>query len=193
MNELIFRGKDRLSPDWADLALLLMIVTVELVAGRGKFDLGLGPMILLVGGTVALVAGSRLVALRSWVRVGADGVTICRGLGRGRTYPWEQIAWLDVAEFRGRGGTVTRVARIHTTEGRRRWLSTLTNSDLSTSESFDSDVRRVADWWKHSTRADRRVQPEKRLRDRITPMRAGVLGAVVMAAVLAVVAALPDR
>ncbi|MFJ9447339.1 PH domain-containing protein [Kitasatospora sp. NPDC101235] len=183
MNELIFRGKDRFSPDLADLALLLMVITAEVLAGRMKFHFGPGLMILLVGGTVLLVAGSRLIAMRYLVRVNADGVTVSWGLGRGRTYSWQQISWIDVSEIQGRG-TTTRVARIHTTDGRRHWLSTLVTSGFNPSEDFDADFRRVVDWWKHSTSPSRRVRPEKQFRDKITPTKIGVVGTVVFAVIL---------
>ncbi|MFE6052631.1 hypothetical protein ACFQ6N_17895 [Kitasatospora sp. NPDC056446] len=183
MNELIFRGKDRFRPDWTDLGPVLIVVTGELVAGHLKFHLGLGPMVLLVGGTVALAAASRLLSMRYWSRIGTDGVTVSWGFGRGRTYSWQQISWIDVSEFQGRGAP-TRVARIHTTDGRRHWISTLMTSDLHPSEDFDADFRQVVDWWKHSTGPSLRVQPEKQLRDRLSPVRLAVLGTVVLAVVL---------
>lgn len=183
VKELIFRGKDRFRPDWSDLGPVLIVVTVELVAGHLKFHLGLGPMVLLVGGTVVLAAASRLLSMRYWSRVGTDGVTICWGFGRGRTYSWQQISWIDVSEIQGRGAP-TRVARIHTTDGRRHWMSTVMASDLHPSEDFDADFRRVVDWWKHSTSPSLRVLPEKKFRDRLTPVRTAVLCTVVLAVVL---------
>ncbi|MFJ7274211.1 hypothetical protein [Kitasatospora sp. NPDC098663] len=54
MKERIFRGKDGFRPHWSDLGPVLIIATLELVAGHLKFHLGLGPMVLLVGGTVVL-------------------------------------------------------------------------------------------------------------------------------------------
>ncbi|MFG2918264.1 hypothetical protein ACGF0D_35930 [Kitasatospora sp. NPDC048298] len=163
-----------------------MVVTAELLADRMKFHFGPGPMILVVGGTVLLVAASRLIVMRYLVRVDADGVTISWGLGRGRTYSWQEISWIDASEIQGRG-TTTRVARIHTTDGRRHWLSTLVTSGFNPLEDFDGDFRRVVGRWKHSTSASRRVRPEKQFRDRITPTKFAVVGTVVFAVVLFVV------
>ncbi|MEV7599249.1 PH domain-containing protein [Kitasatospora sp. NPDC089797] len=189
MNELIFRGKDRFIPDAGDIALLLMLIAVEVLAGQLKFHWGAGTTALLVGATLLPIVVARVIALRSWVRVDADGITVNRGLGRGRTYPWQQISWVDVSEIPGRT-TTTRVARIHTTDGRRHWLSTLVTSDHHPAESFDADVRRVVDRWKQSTEPDRRIRPGKQFRDRITPMKIGFAAAAVLGIVLGVLAAL---
>ncbi|MFJ4185158.1 PH domain-containing protein [Kitasatospora sp. NPDC089509] len=183
MNELIFRGKDRLSPDAGDIAVLLMLVTAEFLVGRLKFHWGPGPIVLLVGGTVLLFAAGRLVGMRYWVRVDAEGITVNWGLGRGRTYSWQQISWIDVAEISGRGRT-TRVARIHTTDGRRHWLSALVASGFEPSDDFDAEVRQVIDRWRHCTEPSRRVRPEKRFQDRITPLWIGMAGTAVLAVVL---------
>lgn len=66
----------------------------------------------------AVLGLTTLLAVRSWTRVRADGVSIYWGIGRSRTYPWREIRWIDVREIEsGLGSSVT--ARITLAEAHR--------------------------------------------------------------------------
>ncbi|MFF2545208.1 PH domain-containing protein [Kitasatospora sp. NPDC058063] len=181
MNELIFRGKDKFRPSWTDFALLAIVVAAQVLIGYKR--LGLTPMLLLVAGTLLLAVPGRASARRCWSRVDAEGITVCWGFGRGRTYSWQEIRWIDVRETTG-FGTGTRAARLHTVDGRRRSLPALQSSTFYPSSDFDVDFRRVVNWWKHSTDPSRRVPPQHQARDRMTPRTIGVLGTVVLGLVV---------
>ncbi|MFE4362244.1 PH domain-containing protein [Kitasatospora sp. NPDC001261] len=185
MNELIFRGKDKFRPSWSDFGLLAVILAAQLVIGYER--LGLVPTLLIVAGTLVIAVPSRFATMRCWSRVGADGITLCWGLGRGRTYSWQQIAWIDVRETKGFGMSEgTRAARIHTVDGRRRSLPALQSSTFYPSADFDTDFRRVVNWWELSTEPGERVRPGAQVRDRLTPVKVGLLASVVLGAVILV-------
>ncbi|MFJ6617807.1 hypothetical protein ACIQOW_09590 [Kitasatospora sp. NPDC091335] len=180
MNELIFRGKDMFRPSWSNLAPLILLVVTQLVLGYLK--LGAVATILLVAGTLALVIPGFAISLRSWSRVGADGITICWGLGRGRTYSWQEIRWIDVRETKG-NGTSSSAARFHATDGRRRSLPGLQTSTYYPLSDFEVNFQRVVNWWEYSTDPTQRVRPEKQFRDRLTPTVIAVLATIVISAV----------
>ena len=104
VKELVFRGKDRYrSYTWMPLWVL----------GFGLVVAGI-PAVFRVGNTVGLcwVFGlgtavssvANFIVFRSWTRVGSAGITICRGIGRrGRTYPWQEIRWVDIRETKQQG------------------------------------------------------------------------------------------
>ncbi|WP_406202324.1 hypothetical protein OH807_23850 [Kitasatospora sp. NBC_01560] len=187
MNELIFRAKDRYRPSWSHLVAILVVFGAQGALAAVK----LGPTggAWLIGGTIALMAPLGVIAFRSWSSVGPAGITICWGLGRGRTYPWHEVRWIDVREVESQAGD-SRAARMFLTTGRRRALPGLQHSDMYPDPDFDVDFRRVVNWWELSTDASLRVPPEKGLRDRITPTVFAVLATILIAVVAGVVVVL---
>ncbi len=185
VDELIFRGRDRYRPSWSHLVILLLVLAVQgFAAGRG---LGLEGFLWLAGGTLALSGLGLWVTLRSWSGVGPEGITICWGFGRGRTYPWDRIRWIDVRTVTSQGSTTEQV-RVFVAGGRRRALPGLLRSDLYPSPDFDEQYYRVRNWWELSTEPSARVEPGRRPRDRIGATAVGVvLGLALTAAVTAVV------
>lgn len=140
----------------------------------------------LTGGTIALLAPFVLLSSRSWSRVTPEGITICWGLGHGRTYPWREIQWIDVRETQSQGSP-TYAVRMFLLSGRRRSLPGLSRSDTHPAPDFDEQFQRVIDWWELSTDPAARTRPSKRFRDRLTPTVAGlVLGPLALAVVAGV-------
>jgi hypothetical protein len=128
----------------------------------------------VVGLSAAAVIIGIGAALRSWTTVGPAGITICWGLGwRGRTYPWNEIRWIDVRQTDSRYGA-TRAARITLANGRRRRLPALQHSSAYPQPTFHADFRRVVEWWEQSTDPAARFQPPETLRSRLAPMMLGV-------------------
>lgn len=187
VNELIFRGKDLFRPSWSNLLPLLLVLVTQLVLGESK--LGSTGTLWLILGTLALCVPTFVLSWRSWSRVGADGVTVCWGLGRGRTYPWHEIKWVDVRETKA-NGSVSSAARIFMTNGRRRSLPGLATSRIYPAADFQTNVQRLVNWWEYSTHPTQRVKPPKQFRDRLTPTVLGVLGTIVIAAVAFAIVAL---
>ncbi|MEV6975585.1 hypothetical protein [Kitasatospora sp. NPDC093806] len=181
MNELSFRGKDRYRPSWPHLAVLIAVFALQGFLAATK----LGPVgtAWLLGGTAVLAALGFWVTLRCWTTVGPAGITICWGFGRGRTYPWQEIRWIDVRETKAQGGSNILTARMFLAGGRRRGLPALQHSDTYPSPDFEVDVQRVVNWWELSTDPTTRIRPPKQFRDRITPTVAGILVGLLISAV----------
>lgn len=140
-----------------------------------------------VSGTLLVLWGVSFFLVRhSGTTVGADGITISWGMGRGRTHAWNQIRWINVRETRTNSGTV-RTARITLAGGQRRSLPALSHSNLYPLPDFDTDVQRVINWWELSTDPATRIQPPKPPRDRITPQALGVILGLVITAVIVLV------
>lgn len=161
----------------------LVLLAVE---GFGSY-VQFGAMVFawVMGGTMAVLGPILVLAYRSWSRVGAYGITISWGLGKGRTYSWREIRWIDVRETKAQG-SVAHAVRIFVEGGRRRSLPGLARSNEHPAPDFDENFRRVVDWWELSTDQAARVQPPKQFRDRLTPT---VVGLVVAPVVLVVVVA----
>jgi hypothetical protein len=150
------------------------------------FRLGVVGFCWLLGGTAAFVGLGISMVLRSWTTVGAAGITICWGIGRSRTYSWQEIRWIDVRETKSQYGT-SLVARITLTDGRRRSLPALQHSTRYPDPHFHADFQRVVNWWELSTDPAARFQPPKRLRNRLTPTLVGlILGLLIIGLVVAV-------
>lgn len=177
VNELCFRGKDRYRPSWPHFAALGLGLVVE---GALAFSrLGVVGSCLLLGGTALLVGLGNALACRSWTSVGAAGITICRGIGRGRVHPWREIRWIDVRETKSQYGTVL-AARITLANGRRRSLPALQHSDRYPDPDFQADFQRVLNWWESSTDPAARSRPPERVRKQATPQMIGlVLGVLI--------------
>ncbi|MFJ3220044.1 PH domain-containing protein [Kitasatospora sp. NPDC086801] len=187
MNELIFRGKDRYRPSWSQLVPLVIVLVLEVAFAAYR----LGPVGLcwLFGGTLVLVGVGFTIALRNWSRVGPEGITLCWGFGTGRTYPWQEIRWIDVRETKVQGGT-TLAVRMTLTNGRRRSLPGIQHSAVYPDPDFHVDFQRVVDWWELSTDQAARRRPTKQFRDRITPTAAGVVLGLLICVVVVVVVVL---
>jgi hypothetical protein len=178
VNELSFRGKDRYHPSWAQFAVLGLGLVVE--AAFAFFRLGVVGFCWLLGGTAVFVGLGISVVLRSWTTVGAAGITICWGIGRGRTYSWQEIRWIDVRETKSQYGT-SLSARITLADGRRRSLPALQHSTRYPDPDFQADFRRIVNWWKSNTDPAARFEPPKRLRYRLSPTVVGlILGLLIM-------------
>jgi hypothetical protein len=189
VNELSFRGKDRYHPSWSVFAGLGLAVVIEGVWAFVR--LGAVGFCLLLGGTVVFAGLGLSIVLRSWTTVGVAGITICWGLGRGRTYSWQEIRWIDVRETNSRYGR-TFVARITLADGRRRSLSALQDSTQYPDPDFHVDFQRVVKWWELSTDPAARFQPPKKLRYRLTPTAIGlILGLLITVIVVLAVVLVP--
>ncbi|MFD9489817.1 hypothetical protein ACFWBX_38800 [Streptomyces sp. NPDC059991] len=187
MIELNFRAMDRNRPAKSYVVLALVVLVVE---GCAAFvQLGAVGFSWLTGGSIALLAPLLLLSSRSWSRVGADGITICWGLGHGRTYPWHEIRWIDVRETKGQGSSSYAV-RMFLEGGRRRSLPGLYHSDMHPAPDFDEQFQRVVNWWELSTDQTARVRPPKQFRDRLTPTVIGLVVPVAVAVVVVAVVAL---
>ncbi|MCC9307491.1 hypothetical protein LN042_10315 [Kitasatospora sp. RB6PN24] len=187
MNELSFRGRDRLRPSWSRLALWGGLVGVQelLVASR----LGVAGFFWVLGVTVALIVAGFYVSSRSWTTVGAAGITICWGIGPAKTHPWQEIRWIDVRETGTQAGTAF-APRIFLHDGRRRILPGLAHNTVCPYPGFAADFQRIVTWWELSTEPATRSRPSAQLRDRLSPGVVGlILGVVIVIAVFVIVAA----
>ena len=177
VNELSFRGRDRYRPSWPQFAVLGLGLAVE--GALAFFQLGVVGFCWLLGGTAAFVGLGISMVLRSRTTVGAAGITICWGLGRGRTHPWQEIRWIDVRETKSQYGT-SLSARITLEDGRRRSLPALQHSTRYPDPDFHVDFRQVVNRWKSNTDPAARFQPPERLRNRLTPTAVGfILGLLI--------------
>lgn len=184
VNELSFRGKDRYRPSWPQFTGLGLVLVVE---GVWAFlRLGVVGFCWLLGGTAALAGLGMAMARRSWTTVGATGITICWGIGRGRTYPWQEIRWIDVRETKSQYGT-SLAARITLADGRRRSLPGLQHSAQYPDPDFQADFRRVVSWWELNTDPAARFQPPKRLWNRLTPTAVGLILGLLITVIIGLV------
>ncbi|MGK5640976.1 hypothetical protein ACSNOK_22070 [Streptomyces sp. URMC 126] len=185
MNALVFRGRDRYRPSQSHLVLLLLLMVVELVLAY--YRLGRVGFFWMLGATAVLLAVGFFATLRCRTEVGAAGVTICWGFGRGRTHSWHEIRWVDLQES-GNGADKSLAVRITLGNGRRRTLPGLHHSGFYPAPDIDVVFRQVIDWWKVSTRPEDRFRPPERRRDRLPPTMTGaLLGLVITVVVTAVV------
>ncbi|GAA4485317.1 hypothetical protein GCM10023191_009830 [Actinoallomurus oryzae] len=185
VNELSFRGRDRYRPSFPQFAGLGVVVIIEGVFAYLR--LGVVGFCWLLLGTAVLVGLGISLGRRSWTTVGTAGITICWGIGRGRTYSWQEIRWIDVRETKSQYGT-SLSARITLANGKRRSLPALQHSTQYPDPDFQADFRRVVDWWKSNTDPAARFEPPKRLWNRLTPRTAGfILGLLITVIICAVV------
>ncbi|MFE4869933.1 hypothetical protein [Streptomyces sp. NPDC056682] len=166
----------------------MLALVVLLVEGSAAYvKLGAVGFSWLMGASIALLAPLLVMSSRSWSRVGADGITICWGLGHGHTYPWHDIRWIDVRETKGQDSS-SYAARMFLEGGRRRSLPGLYRSAMNPAPDFDEQFQRVVNWWELSTDQTARVRPPKQFRDRLTPTAIGLLTVPVTVVLVAVVA-----
>ncbi|MFG2907595.1 PH domain-containing protein [Kitasatospora sp. NPDC048286] len=180
MNETIFRGRDLVRP--TGVAMLFLVLAVEVAFGLfAMTDVG---TVLLVSLTLAMTVPFLFSTLRSWTRVGADGITVNRGFGSGRTYPWQQIVWVEVRRYPA-GDSFSYALRIHLADGRRRLLPGLAADKYHSAAEFVANADQIFDWWEQSTDPARRVEPRVRLWDALSPLVIGLLLASLLVAVIA--------
>ncbi|MET8546084.1 PH domain-containing protein [Kitasatospora sp. NPDC004799] len=181
MEEMIFRQKDVAQP--AALPMLALVAVAPLALGLLKLT-ALGTVLLFALSLTIVVPA--LAALRSWSRVGADGITVCRGFGPGRTYAWEEIRWIGVRRYDAPGAT-NHAVRIHLADGRRRSLPGLSTDGRRRTASFAANCHQVQAWWEQSTEPDRRIEPSARTWSGSPALAVGVpLALAVVAAFVAV-------
>ncbi|MER5780962.1 PH domain-containing protein [Streptomyces mobaraensis] len=185
MNELVLRGKDRYRPTGTRLVFIVLILAGELVLSYKN----LGPVGFrwMLAMTAAFLVVGVFVTVRCRTVVGASGISTRWGFGRGRTYPWHAIRWIDVRET-GKGADKSTAVRITLGDGRRRTLPALQHSYFYPAPDFDVVYRQIVNWWEFSTHPSARFRPPLRKRDRVSPTVLGVLlGIVITIAVMAVV------
>ena len=177
VSELIFRGKDRIRPSWRVFSVVGLVLIGRVIIGH----VGAVGLCLLAGLTAAVLGLGIGAARRSWTRVGPAGITICWGIGRrGRTFPWQEIRWIDVWE--SRGAHMGRAARMTLANGRRLRLPALASTSAYPQPTFPEDFRRVLAWWEFSTDPAARFQPRLTLRTRLAPYMFGVAIALLVVA-----------
>ena len=134
VSELIFRGKDRIRPSWRVFSIVGLVLIARVIFGH----VGVVGVCWLAGSTAVVVGLSVGAALRSWTRVGPAGITICWGIGRrGRTFPWQEIRWIDVWE--SRGAHVGGAAQMTLANGRRLRLPALASTSAYPQPTFAED------------------------------------------------------
>lgn len=182
--ELSFRGKDRNRISWRNASGVLAFVAIELALSVVR--LGFVGSCWVLGGTVVL-AGLIFVSLRrSWTVVGAEGISTSWGFGRGRTYPWADIRWVEVRETRSQTGS-TQTVRITLADNRRRSLPALANSAIYPDAHFELNVARIMTRWRANTTDASRYRPPEKRYQRLSPNAWGYLiGAVILVVVLLV-------
>ncbi|AUY51066.1 hypothetical protein C2142_21370 [Streptomyces sp. CB01881] len=163
---------------------MALLFVIEGTAAADK--LGPAPTWWLIAATAVLGGAGFLVTFRSWTTVGAEGITICWGIGRGRTYPWKEIRWIDVRDGSNAMET-SRAVRMFLASGRRRSLPGLMHSDTYPAPDFDEQFHRVVNWWELSTDPADRVQPRKQFRDRLTPTVVGIVLTLLITVVVGLV------
>lgn len=180
----MFRGKDRYRPSKA----LFLVVGLLLIARGIIHPPSLVGFCWFAGlSAVALSLGIG-IAVRSWTKVGPAGITICRGIGRrGRTYPWQEIRWIDVWKNDNQGLEI-RQARITLANGRRRTLPALRHTRTYPQPTFSADFRRVVEWWELSTDPAARFQLPETSRTRLAPFMPGVILALLITVGVAIYA-----
>jgi hypothetical protein len=162
----------------------LFAVQFALVALR------LAPLGLLgvLGVALAFGAPGFYASRRSWTTVGPAGISVYWGVGRARTYSWQQIRWIDVRETNSQFGT-TRAVRVFLTDGRRRSLPGLIHSAFYPAPDLAVVFQQIVKWWELSTDREARFRPRRQLRDRVTPGVLGVILGLLLVVVLFVVGA----
>ncbi len=180
---MIFRQRDLIRP--SAYAALALVPTAAL--GFGFLELTALGTVLLGTLSLVLLAPALVKGLRSYSRVGADGITIGWGFGPGRTHSWQQIRWVGVQGY-GAGGQSTYVVQVHLADGRRRSLPGLHTGPYHQATDFVANAHRVSDYFEASTDPARRVEPQGRSEDWVTPLLIGIpLGLALLAAGCAII------
>jgi hypothetical protein len=133
---------------------LLAVPCVVPLIQLARATAGQGVLVAVVwtGPVAVLSAVLFLMARRGWTRVGADGITICRGLGSGRTVPWREVSRVEIRHGSLNAAGSARSIRIHLANGKRRYLPGLTTTGLVQDPQFDAKAAAVMAWWEQGTR-----------------------------------------
>ncbi|MFE0460697.1 hypothetical protein ACFW1A_15760 [Kitasatospora sp. NPDC058965] len=161
MNELRFRGREQYRVSGRRLAVLIGVAVLQLllcVVRIGVVGAWISGAIVLFG------AGAGYLAFRASTTVDTAGITIT-WFGSGRSYPWQEIQWIDVREVPG-GAGAGYTARIHLRNGRRRNLPGLQHSELYPSPNFGTNLQQLNDWWYARSLPAGRIRPQPKFRDR---------------------------
>ncbi|MBC2873911.1 MULTISPECIES: PH domain-containing protein [Streptomyces] len=164
MDELVFGRKGRNRPSWVRFAVLIAVLAGQLTLAHRAFEATVFRWLL--GVAVVVVGGSLFVALRSRTVVGAAGVTVSWGVGRGRTHPWHEIRSVDLCES-GSGDRPSLSVRITLSSGWQRSLPGLRRGSWYPAPELETDYRRITDWWELGTEGGTRVGTAGRRRDRL--------------------------
>ncbi|MFE7192789.1 hypothetical protein [Kitasatospora sp. NPDC057541] len=184
MDELTFRSKDRYHWSWSFAIWFGMAAAIA--GARVVYDLGTTTLLWMTGG-IAVLSVPRLVARDSWSTVGPAGITIHGPVRRrGRTYPWQDVRWMEVYETESRFGPC-RMLQIHFANGRSRFLTGLVQDHSHPSPDFDEQVWRVRNWWHLSTEPAARVRPPKKFLDLPTSQLVALVAIVVIGTVVPVI------
>ncbi|MER5780963.1 PH domain-containing protein [Streptomyces mobaraensis] len=186
MGELVFGRTGRNRPSWLRFAVLVAVLAGQLTLAHRAFDAT--AFRWLLGVAVVVVGGSLFVALRSRTVVGAAGVTVSWGVGRGRTHPWHEIRSVDLCGESGSGDTSSLSIRITLSSGRQRSLPGLRRGPMYPARELEADYRRIAERWELGTEGGTRVSPSRRAGDRLLRAAPAVgLAVLVLAAVATLV------
>jgi hypothetical protein len=180
--ELSFQGKDRYRLSGSNAAAAGAVLVAELAFSESR--MGFVGFCWMLGGTVALIGLGIVPLRRSRTAVGAEGISVSWGFGRGRTYRWADIRWVEVHETRSRNGTAQSL-RITLADSRRRSLPALQNSAMYPDPEFDLNVARIKSRWRANTAEASRFKPPEKWRQRRSPTTWGYLiGVAIMVAVV---------
>ncbi|MFG1811886.1 PH domain-containing protein [Streptomyces sp. NPDC049040] len=183
--ELTVRGRERYRhARWSKIGLLAAVLLVEAAVSGAR--LGATAAGWLLGGTFAFAGLNFIRMRRCRTTVGAAGVTISSGFGRGRTHPWHEIRWVGVHQGSGRFGEYFTL-RVTFDSGRTRSLPALQRSSLYPDPDFDANSEEIIAWWKASTDPSTRFRPTGNWLYRKSPEQLGRLLGVVIAVVIVVV------
>ncbi|WP_145911124.1 PH domain-containing protein [Kitasatospora viridis] len=158
MEELEFSAAYRYRPYWPDARQLLALLAFPAACGYTTAGVLGGCMVL--AGTGVVLGLWHLATSRARTTVGAAGITVSHGIGRGRTYGWQEVRWVDAAAF-VELKEPAEVARITLANGRRRTLPGLSRSRRYPDSGFAADLRRVVGWWELRTLPASRIQPSE--------------------------------
>ncbi|MEZ0066758.1 hypothetical protein ABIA32_002770 [Streptacidiphilus sp. MAP12-20] len=159
MTELHFSNRGRPRPRLAQLATVLVVCTVQVVILIAR----MGSKGIYVALALALLVLLLCVVQRhSSTGVGPEGITVDWGLGRGRTFGWQEIRWIEVRTNRTQYGTSLTV-RITLSSGRRRSLPAVSSSELYPDPDLSTKFEQIVAYWElHSDAATRLTAPPRR-------------------------------
>ncbi|WP_433887746.1 PH domain-containing protein [Streptomyces sp. CA-111067] len=179
-----FLGRDRYRISWPNATGALAFVALEMVVTLLR--LGFVGSCWVAAGTVVLISLILVVLRRSRTAVGAEGISISWGFGRGRTYPWADIRWVEVRETQSRTGRAQTV-RITLADSRRRSLPAVQNSTMYPDRDFELNVARIMTRWRANTTEESRYRPPEKRYQRLSPNAWGyIIGGVILVVVLLV-------
>ena len=155
MDELYFRGKDRIRSNWLLTVPVTVVVLATVGAGVSGGSVAAAGVLVLC---TAAFAPALLMSRRSWTRVGRDGITTFRGGSRGRTWTWDRITWIEIRASRAKVFR-TYTVQLTLTDGRARSLPGLRTSTVHPDPDFPHKVEQVIAFWELHSDPLSRVPP----------------------------------